>query len=346
METIAEIVRLKKEYGGNLCLLAHFYQRDEVFKLADFTGDSYQLAREASRSSAGHIVFCGVAFMAESARILARPEQRVYLPDREAGCPLADMAEDGDLTQALAGLRRTVRRPVVPVVYINSTAATKAAAAEAGGIVCTSSNAALLVRSLLAENKAVLFLPDRNLGVNVAGQLGLAGEDIAFFGKKAGGPDPSPEARMIVWDGFCNVHVRFTALDVMKAKNRYPYAKVLVHPECREEVTSLADYVGSTSGIIRECGNAAAGDVLFIGTELNLVERLASSRKDARIFPLRRSGCVNMNKITPAKLLAALRSIGSPPSPYEVFVPAETGALAVRALRGMIERVERNKESP
>ncbi|MBN2353998.1 MAG: quinolinate synthase NadA [Spirochaetales bacterium] len=344
METITEIVRLKKEYGDKLCILAHYYQRDEVYQLADFSGDSYQLALEASRSGAGHIVFCGVTFMAESARILARPEQRVYLPDREAGCPLADMADDRELAPALEEIQRTCLRPIVPVVYINSTASLKAAVAKAGGIVCTSSNAALLVRSLLAEGNAVLFLPDRNLGLSVAGRIPLSKDEIAFFGRETDGPEVTSAARMIIWDGFCNVHVRFTAMDVMKAKNQYPSARVFVHPECREEVTSLADYVGSTSGIIRECEKAAAGEVLFIGTELNLVERLAAARKDAKIFPLRRSGCLNMNKITPEKVLAALRSMNGPSSPYEVFVPEEESALAVRALRGMIERVERAKE--
>jgi quinolinate synthase len=344
-DACAEIIRLKKEYGDRLCILAHYYQPDEVYRLADAAGDSYRLALEASRSPAEHIVFCGVAFMAESARMLIRPEQRVYLPAPDAGCPLADMATAEELETALAALQAVSRRPVAPVVYINSSAAVKAAAGKAGGIVCTSSNAALIVEALTGEGKAVLFLPDMNLGLNTARRLKLTEAQTVVYGRRNPPPRVPDEAVMFVWDGFCNVHARFQAQDVRKAKNLYPYAKILVHPECPGEVVALADYTGSTAGIIKECGKAAAGEVLFIGTELNLVNRLAAGRSDVKIFPLRKSGCVNMNKTTPEKLLETIRLIASPPSPREVSVPPAESALAARALRAMIELVEKRKAS-
>jgi quinolinate synthase len=317
MDTIAEIVRLKKEYDGRLLILAHYYQKDEVYRLADVSGDSYQLALAASRSQAEHIVFCGVTFMAESARMLAHEGQHVYLPDFEAGCPLADMAGPEELAQALTQLQVFTSRPIVPVVYINSSAAVKAVTARANGIVCTSSNAALIVRSLVEEGNTVFFLPDQNLGLNTAHRLGLADSQIAVYESRHPLPRISAETVMIVWDGFCNVHV-----------------------------TALADYTGSTSGIIAEYEKAVAGEVLFIGTELNLVERLAAARPEIKVFPLRTAGCVNMNKITPAKLLAAIEAIAAPPSPFEVFVPDDVRDEAVRALQGMIERVESRRSSP
>jgi quinolinate synthase len=346
MDTIAEIVRLKKEYDGRLLILAHYYQKDEVYRLADVSGDSYQLALAASRSQAEHIVFCGVTFMAESARMLAHEGQHVYLPDFEAGCPLADMAGPEELAQALTQLQVFTSRPIVPVVYINSSAAVKAVTARANGIVCTSSNAALIVRSLVEEGNTVFFLPDQNLGLNTAHRLGLADSQIAVYESRHPLPRISAETVMIVWDGFCNVHVRFSPADVLKARAVYPYAKILVHPECPAAVTALADYTGSTSGIIAEYEKAVAGEVLFIGTELNLVERLATARPEIKVFPLRTAGCVNMNKITPAKLLAAIEAIAAPPSPFEVFVPDDVRDEAVRALQGMIERVESRRSSP
>jgi quinolinate synthase len=346
MDRQSEILQLKTEWGGRLLILAHYYQREEVFRLADISGDSYQLALAASRARAEHIVFCGVFFMASSARILARDNQRVYLPDFEAGCPLADMAGVEEVRQALAALMDQFKGKIVPVVYINSSAEVKALVADAGGITCTSSNSALLVQSFLNEGKSVFFLPDKNLGLNTARLLGLPRSEVAVYRRHGKGEPVSSESRLIVWDGFCNVHVRFSLADVRKAKNLYPSARILVHPECPEEVVEAADYTGSTSGIIKEYEKAGAGEVLFIGTELNLVLRLAGLRPEVKVFPLRSSGCVNMNKITIEKLGSAIRAISSPPSPYEVFVDNNIREKAIRSLQGMIDRVEKERIRP
>jgi quinolinate synthase len=343
MDTIGEIKSLKERLGDRLLILAHYYQKDEIFRLADVTGDSYQLALTASRSRSEFIVFCGVFFMAESARILTRPEQRVFLPDFGAGCPLADMVTAADCRDALDAIRRVSDGPVVPVLYINSTVSVKAAAAEAGGIVCTSSNAGLIVRGLLAEGATVFFIPDRNLGLNTARSLGLSAEEVMVYGRRSSPGELKRGVKLVVWDGFCNVHVKFSPADILKAKNLYPYARILVHPECPPEVVAQADYSGSTSGIIAETAKVSAGETIFIGTELNLVHRLAASRPDVKIFPLRESGCVNMNKITPKKLHAVLCSLEAPSSPFEVSVSGQDKDLALRALALMIERVERGR---
>jgi quinolinate synthase len=344
MDNVAEIRRLKEELGKNLVILAHYYQRDEVYQCADITGDSYALALASSRSNASHIVFCGVTFMAESARILAQARQHVYLPDFEAGCPLADMVDEAEFASALDRIRTVCNRHVVPMVYINSSAAVKAAAAGEGGIACTSSNAAILVKSFLDEGKTVFFLPDMNLGINTARALGIKRAEVAVYHRRGEPEALFTESRLIVWDGFCNVHVCFSLTDVYRAKNEYPYARVIVHPECDEKVVEAADYAGSTSGIIAEIEKAKSGDVFFVGTEQNLVRRLAKTRTDVKVFPLRSSGCVNMNKITQEKLLAAIRSIATPPSPFEVVVPPETCVKAVHAIQGMIERVETGRK--
>ncbi|HEQ71309.1 MAG TPA: quinolinate synthase NadA, partial [Spirochaetia bacterium] len=228
---------------------------------------------------------------------------------------------------------------------INSSARVKAAVARAGGMTCTSSNAELLVRAILAEDGAVFFLPDKNLGLNTARALGLPEHEIAVIGPKGPTSALAPDHRLIVWDGFCNVHVRFSHADVLRARSAYPYSRILVHPECAPKVAAAADYAGSTRGIINEVEKARAGEVLFIGTELNLVRRLSKARQDLKILPLRESGCVNMNKITPEKLAAALRTIDDPESPYRVTVEPDIARLSGVSLERMIERVERERSA-
>ena len=339
------INNLKAQFKERLIVLAHYYQRDEVVSHADFVGDSYALAVKAGQSQAEFIVFCGVSFMAESARVLAQPEQRVFLPDKEAGCPLADMLTEAEFNKAYNELEKNLGQGIAPLLYINSSADVKAAVAEKGGLCCTSSNAKLLVRGLLEEGKTVFFLPDKNLGLNTAQALGLKQEEIGLYSRHQGLRNASPNLRIIVWDGFCNVHVRFKASDVLKAKNLYPYAKILVHPECSPDVVALADFSGSTSEIIKEAGKAGPGDVLFIGTELNLVKRLAQERPEVKIVPLRDSGCVNMNKITQAKLMATLNSLNTDKSSFLVTVPQDKIEGSRKALRRMIELVEARRKT-
>jgi quinolinate synthase len=308
----------KAALGDRVFVLGHHYQRDEVIAFADVTGDSFKLARDAAaRPDAEYIVFCGVHFMAESADILTGPGQAVVLPDLAAGCSMADMAaiaqvEDSWDVLADAG----VADVTIPITYMNSTAAIKAFTGRHGGAVCTSSNAKQALDWAFEQGEKVLFLPDQHLGRNTAVlELGLALEDCVLYDphRPQGGltTEELRAAKVILWKGHCSVHGRFALESVVDVRERIPGVNVLVHPECKHEVVTAADYVGSTEFIIKTLESAPEGSAWAIGTELNLVKRLALAHPDKQIVFLEKTVCfcATMNRIDLPHLVWALENL-------------------------------------
>jgi quinolinate synthase len=335
------ILEAKRQLGDDLLILGHYYQNADNLSVADVVGDSYQLSMAASRSPARFIVFCGVHFMAESARLLCRAEQRVFLPDRSAGCPMADMVNPHGFRAAMAGLSEAWGDAPVPVLYVNSTAEVKAMAGDAGGVCCTSSNAHTIVRRILGQGRRVFFVPDENLGRNVATQLHAVVEGWPPEGSEGS----LAAADIAVWRGYCPIHERLLAADVESARSRYPGCRVLVHPECTPEVVSLADGSGSTAMLLKEAERAPAGSVLVIGTESTFVRWIASRHPGLTIVPLRESRCPNMAKVTTPRLRDTLDQLvrhaaGGPVPADEIVVPEAVRAGALRALERMIEYTE------
>jgi quinolinate synthase len=332
-----QIRKLKKRYGSDLFILGHYYQNQAILQHADIIGDSYKLSVEASRNTARNIVFCGVHFMAESASILCQEGQRVFIPDRDAGCPMADMITPGQFEASFRQIENMAGKAPTPLLYVNSSAVLKAMTGERAGVCCTSSNAELIARSLLAEGDIIYFLPDRNLGWNVGAQLGLHDGEMQLVSDAL---PPESGKRLYLWDGFCPIHQRFALTDVGNARRRFPGCRILVHPEAPPEVVKAVDGTGSTSQLYRSFEEASAGSILVIGTEIEFVSRLATLRDDVTVVPLAVSRCRNMAKITEKKLLSTLRSMEDPDPPGEVAVGPETAEAAGLALRRMIERVE------
>lgn len=341
----------KAALGSRVFVLGHHYQRDEVIQFADTTGDSFKLAREAAaRPEAEYIVFCGVHFMAESADILTSDSQAVILPDMGAGCSMADMADIAQIERAWEDLAAAgIADRTVPITYMNSTAAIKAFTGRNGGAVCTSSNAesALLwafdqVGGLDGDGK-VLFLPDQHLGRNTAIlSLGLTLEECVVYDptKPLGGntPEALAAARMILWKGYCSVHARFRLENVERIRAEVPDVKVIVHPECTHDVVLAADEIGSTEGIIKVIEAAPAGSAWAIGTELNLVRRLAASHPDKRIYFLEDTVCFcsTMNRIDLPHLVWALESLVAGEVVNRIVVDPDTTRWAKVALDRML----------
>jgi quinolinate synthase len=335
----------KARLGDRVFVLGHHYQRDEVIEFADVTGDSFKLARDAAaRPDAEYIVFCGVHFMAESADILTSDHQQVVLPDLAAGCSMADMATAEQVAEcwdvlADAGVADTV----VPVSYMNSSADIKAFTGRHGGTICTSSNARRALEWAFTQGEKVLFLPDQHLGRNTAVlELGLSPDDCVVYNPhKPGGGLTAGElraARMILWRGHCSVHGRFSLESVEDVRARIPGVNVLVHPECRHEVVRAADHVGSTEHIIKMLDAAPAGSSWAIGTELNLVRRLAKAHPDKQIVFLDRTVCFcsTMNRIDLPHLVWALESLADGKPVNRIRVDAETEHFAKLALEQML----------
>ena len=291
--------------GDQVVILGHHYQRDQVIGFADARGDSFELSRFAAAADAPHIVFCGVHFMAESASILARPDQTVILPDLAAGCSMADMAQHHQLVDAWARLERAgAAESTVPLTYMNSTAAIKAFCGERGGAICTSSNAPRAMQWAFEQGERVLFLPDQHLGRNTAVlSLGLSLDDCVVYDpwKPDGGLTDAElrDAKVVLWKGHCSVHARFQPHMVERVRRELPGVEVLVHPECRHEVVLQADRVGSTSQILRWVEEAPAGSRMAIATELNLVKRLGQDNPDKQVVFLDDTVCfcATMNRI-------------------------------------------------
>src|SRR3954453_22520792 len=315
---VARARAAKAALGDRLFVLGHHYQRDEVIEFADVTGDSFKLAQQAAaRPEAEYVIFCGVHFMAESADILTSSTQQVVLPDLAAGCSMADMAALGQVEDAWETLAEAgVADSTVPVAYMNSSAAIKAFTGRHGGTICTSSNAEVAGRGALEQGTKVLFLPDQPLGRNTAVQkLGMSLDDcVVFDPRKPGGGltrEQLQAATMILWKGHCSVHGRFSVETVEDVRRRVPDVTVLVHPECKHEVVTAADLVGSTEFIIRTIEAAPAGSSWAIGTELNLVSRLAKAHPDKNIVFLDKTVCFcsTMNRIDLPHLVWALESL-------------------------------------
>ncbi|MGH8961913.1 MAG: quinolinate synthase NadA [Jatrophihabitantaceae bacterium] len=344
-DLVARARAAKDALGERVFVLGHHYQRDEVIAFADVTGDSFKLAREAAaRPDAEFIVFCGVHFMAESADILTAPQQRVVLPDLGAGCSMADMADYQQVVEAWDVLADAgVADVTVPVTYMNSSAAIKAFTGEHGGTVCTSSNAGRALEWAFEQGQKVLFMPDQHLGRNTAVlQLGIALEQCVVFDphRPNGGLTARQlqDARMILWRGHCSVHGRFSLDSVHEVRERVPGVNVLVHPECRHEVVLAADYVGSTEYIIRTIEAAEPGTAWALGTELNLVRRLADAHPDKRIVFLEKNVCYcsTMNRIDLPHLVRSLESLVRGEVVNRIVVDETVAANARLALDRML----------
>ena len=316
------IAAARAKLGADALILGHHYQRDEVVRFADYTGDSYKLAKIASESSSRYILFCGVHFMAESADILAQPHQQVVLPDLNAGCSMADMADISQVEECWAKLTRAgLTGPgaggLVPLTYMNSTAAIKAFCGERGGLVCTSSNAGAAFNWAFARAKRILFLPDQHLGRNTAHAMGIPlSETVVWDPYQINGgltPERLRSARVILWKGHCSVHQRFLPEHVDNVRTRYPGIQVIVHPECRLEVCEKADAIGSTEKLIEIVENAPAGSMFAVGTEIHLVNRLGKrfATLGKKVITLDESGCLctTMFRISPQHLAWALENL-------------------------------------
>lgn len=331
-----------RQHGSRLLVLAHHYQRREIVELSHRRGDSFELARSAQRESdARWVVFCGVRFMAESAAILGAKGQSVIHPDARAGCPLADMADLPEVQAAwdeLEGVLGDLKGQVTPVTYINSSAELKAFCGRNQGTVCTSSNAGRAFQWAMEKAERVFFFPDQHLGRNTVVTRGIPADHVLLWRKDEplGGnsPDAVRQAQVILWDGHCHVHTWFTTKQIEDLRSGHPGIQVVVHPECPRNVVEAADANGSTSFIIDYVNRAAPGSTIAIGTELNLVERLAlEAEQGKRVIPLARSICPNMYRINPQNLCWSLEK----PEAYSpVTVPEDVSRDARVALDRML----------
>ena len=347
-DLVARARAAKEALGERVFVLGHHYQRDEVIQFADTTGDSFKLAREAAaRPDAEYIVFCGVHFMAESADILTGPGQQVILPDLAAGCSMADMARLAQVEDAWDALADAgIADSVVPVTYMNSSADIKAFCGRNGGVVCTSSNAEVALEWAFDQkpDAKVLFLPDQHLGRNTAVlKMGLSLDDCVVWNPLLPGGGLTAEqlrdARMILWKGHCSVHGRFSPDVVDELRERVPGIQILVHPECRHEVVLKADLVGSTEFIIKTIEAAAPGSSWAIGTELNLVKRLADAHPDKHITFLDRTVCYcsTMNRIDLPHFVWAMESLVAGTVVNRIEVDPDTEHHAKVALQRMLD---------
>ena len=319
----ARIAEARAKLGATTILLGHHYQRDEVIRFADFTGDSYKLSRIAADTDAKYIVFCGVHFMAESADVLGRDGQQVILPDLNAGCSMADMAEISQVEACWEALEHLgLAAETIPLTYMNSTAAIKAFCGEHGGLVCTSSNARAAFEWAFVRGKRILFLPDQHLGRNTGYAMGIPLDEMAVWdpwaiqlGQGQGGQTKERLAasRVLLWKGHCAVHQRFLPGHVDQVRAKYPGIQVIVHPECRWEVCQKADALGSTEQVIKIVEQAAAGAMFAVGTEIHLVNRMARrfAEQGRRVITLDDTGCLctTMYRISPQHLAWALENL-------------------------------------
>ncbi len=339
------IAAAREALGDRLVILGHHYQRDEVIRFADYTGDSFKLAREVSRHpSAEYIVFCGVHFMAESADILALPHQKVVLPDLAAGCSMADMVAPDQLETCWAELEELgLARRVVPVTYINSAAAIKSFVGERAGTICTSSNAAATLRWGWEQREKIVFLPDQHLGRNTAWSMGVSLDDMVVWDpfEPYGGltREALERAKLILWKGHCSVHVRFTTRQIEAVRAEHPDVRVIVHPEVPFDVLRAADDFGSTEYILKTVREAPAGTTWAVGTEVHLVHRLAEEvAPEKLVLSLDQMGCLcsTMFRVSPNHLLWVLEGLVEGRVHNEIVVPETQQKFAKLALNRML----------
>jgi quinolinate synthase len=337
------IAAAKTRLGRDVVILGHHYQRDEVVKFADFRGDSLKLSQQASQADGKYIVFCGVHFMAESADILRRDQQIVVLPDLNAGCSMADMADIGQVEWCWDELGSVLdTNKTIPVTYMNSTAAIKSFTGEHGGSVSTSSNAAAVMKWAFARGEKVLFLPDEHLGRNTGYRMGIPLDEMVVWDpfQDLGGntPEALRKAKVILWKGYCSVHQRFTPEHIAKVRKAHPGIRVIVHPECRFEVAQAADEIGSTEGIVKSILASPVGTEWAVGTEIHLVNRLSKEIKDRKVMSLDPSVCVctTMFRITPQHLLWALENLAAGKIVNQISVDERTREFAKVALDRML----------
>lgn len=339
------IIAAKKALGSRVVILGHHYQRDEIIEHADYRGDSFKLAKDANKHpEAEYIVFCGVHFMAESADILTPDHMKVILPNLAAGCSMADMANLFQVRAAWRQLQALMpNTTIMPITYINSAANLKAFVGERGGTVCTSTNAPKAVEWALERAEKVLFFPDQHLGRNTGAKLGYdPDKDMCVWDpfKPLGGNTPEKliESKFILWKGHCSVHQRFTVEQVEKARREHPGVNVIVHPECPIEVVRLSDYVGSTEYIINTITSAPAGTAWAVGTEINLVNRVAKEQPDKKVFCLDPMicPCSTMYRIHPSFLCWALENLVAGTPVNVVVVPPKVKHFAKLALDRML----------
>ncbi|HKX28930.1 MAG TPA: quinolinate synthase NadA [Blastocatellia bacterium] len=342
-EISERIQRARRELGARVVILGHHYQRDDVICHADFTGDSFKLARLASgRPEAEYLVFCGVHFMAESADVLSGEQQQVILPDLAAGCSMADMAQLEQVETAWEQLQEIGLSEPLPITYMNSAANIKAFCGRHAGVVCTSSNAVPLFDWALKDRQQLFFFPDEHLGRNTGLRFGIPLEQMAVWDprQELGGntPEKLKHARLILWKGFCSVHGRFLPRHVDDRRAEYPGIKILVHPECRYEVVAKSDYNGSTEFIIKMIDEAPAGSQWAVGTELNLVNRLAKRHPEQFVTLLAPDLCMcaTMFRIAPENLLWSLENLLDGRVVNRIQVDEGTAAWARVALDRML----------
>jgi quinolinate synthase len=340
----------REALGREVVILGHHYQRDEVIRFADFRGDSYKLSQEAAKAGGKYIIFCGVHFMAESADVLSRPGQITILPDLNAGCSMADMAEITQVEDcweqlARAGITTDKGEGVTPVTYINSTAAIKAFCGERGGVVCTSSSAAAAMKWGFDKNPKLLFLPDQHLGRNTGYSMGIPLNEMVVWDPYMlnGGvtPDRLRAAKIILWKGHCSVHQRFLPEHVDNVRAKYPGIQVIVHPECRWEVCQKADTIGSTERLLKIVREAPTGSMFAVGTEIHLVNRMGKEFAAAgkRVITLDDSGCLctTMFRISPQHLCWALENLAEGNVVNQIKVEDDVKYWARVALDRMLE---------
>ncbi|MBA3916330.1 MAG: quinolinate synthase NadA [Acidobacteriales bacterium] len=344
------IAAARRALGRECVVLGHHYQRDEVIRFADFRGDSYKLSQQAAAAGGKYIVFCGVHFMAESADVLSQPGQVTVLPDLNAGCSMADMAEIGQVEACWeqlmrAGLTTDAGAGVTPVTYMNSTAAIKAFCGEREGVVCTSSNAAGAFRWAFQKNEKILFLPDQHLGRNTGYAMGIPLSEMVVWDPYLinGGitPERMRQAKVILWKGHCSVHQRFLPEHVEKVRATYPGIQVIVHPECRWEVCQKADGIGSTEGLLKMIREAKPGSMFAVGTEIHLVNRMGKefAAEDKKVITLDESGCLctTMYRISPQHLCWALENLAEGNIVNQIKVKDDVKHWAKVALDRMLD---------
>lgn len=341
-EVLIELKKIKEELKDQVIVLGHHYQQDDVINFADITGDSLQLAREAAKLDHPYIIFCGVHFMAETADMLTRDNQKVILPDLRAGCSMADMAKRSEIDKAWAFMTSSTKEKIIPVTYINCAATLKAFVGDNNGSICTSSNAEKIIRWALDNGEKLLFFPDQHLGRNTCFKMGIPLSEMVVYNpnKLNGGltAEQIDKAKVILWYGYCSVHQGFTVDQIHSLKKKDPSMTVIVHPECNFEVTSAADDNGSTSYIIDKITQAPAGSKFAVGTEINLVNRLSNQFPEKTIVSLSpyQCLCTTMYRVRPRWLLASFRAIKDNKPINIISVPEDIARSSLKALDRML----------